>query len=49
MSLQQFKDLLAIRLNQKYQPPTIDMTQDNYTGRYTSGLNSIFVPDISSF
>ena len=49
MTLNEFNNLTSICWNEKYQPLTIDMTKDNYTGRYRSGLNSIFVPDSSVF
>ena len=48
MTLNEFKSLI-ICWNEKYQPLTIDMTKDRYTGRYRLGLNSIFVPDSSPF
>ena len=44
-----FKLLTSICWNEKYQPLTIDMTKDKYTGRYRLGLNSIFVPKTSPF
>ena len=49
MTLNEFKLLSNICWNEKYQPLTIDMTKDKYTGRYRLGLNSIFVPDSSPF
>ena len=49
MTLDEFKYLTSNCWNEKYQPLTIDMTQDKYTGRYRLGLNSIFVPDSSLF
>ena len=49
MTLDEFKSLISICWNEKYQPLTIDMTKDKYTGRYRLGLNSIFVPDSSPF
>ena len=49
MTLDEFKSLISICWNQKYQPLTIDMTKDKYTGRYRLGLDSIFVPDSSPF
>ena len=49
MTLNEFKLLPFTCWNEKYQPLTIDMTKDNYTGRYRLGLNSIFVPDSSPF
>ena len=35
--------------DKNYQPLTIDMTKDKFTGRYRIGLYSIFVPDSSPF
>ena len=32
-----------------WQPLTIDLTEDKYTGRYLLGLNTILVPDSSHF
>ena len=49
MTLNDFKLLTSTCFNEKFQPLTIDMTEDKYTGRYRLGLNSIFVPDSSSF
>ena len=49
MTLNEFKLLTSTCWNEKYQPLTIDMTKDKYTGRYRLGLNSIFVPDTSPF
>ena len=49
MTLTEFKLLTSTCWNKKYQPLTIDMTKDKYTGRYRLGLNSIFVPDSSPF
>ena len=49
MTLNEFKLLTSTSWNGKYQPLTIDMTEDKYTGRYRLGLNSIFVPDSSPF
>ena len=40
----EFKLLTSTCGNEIYQPLTIDMTKDKYTGRYRLGLNSIFVP-----
>ena len=47
MTLNEFKLLTSTCWNEKYQPLTIDMTKDKYTGRYRLGLNSIFVPNTS--
>ena len=50
ITLKEFKLLTSTCWNEKkYQPLTIDMTKDEYTGRYRLGLNSIFVPDSSPF
>ena len=49
MTLNELKLLTSTCWNEKYQPLTIDMTKDKYTGRYRSGLNSMFVPDSSLF
>ena len=44
-TLDEFKKLNSTCWNEKYQPLTIDMTKDKYTGPYRLGLNSVFVPD----
>ena len=49
MTLNEFKLLTSSRWNEKYQPLTIDLTKDKYTGRYRLGLNSVFVPNFSPF
>ena len=49
MTLNEFKLLNNICWNKNYQPLTIDMTKDKYTGRYRLGLNSLFVPCTSPF
>ena len=49
MTLNEFRLLTSTCWNEKYQPLTIDMTKDKYTGRYRLGLNSKFVPDSSPF
>ena len=49
MTLNEFKLLTNTCWNEKYQPLTIDMTKDKYTGRYRLGLNSIFVQGTNSF
>ena len=49
MTLNEFKNLTKIYWNEKYQPLTIDITKDMYTGRYRLGLNSIFVPESTRF
>ena len=48
-TLNEFKLLTSTCWNKNYQPLSIDMTKDKYTGRYRLGLNSIFVPDSSPF
>ena len=49
MTLDEFKYLTSTFWKEKYQPLTIDMTKDKYTGLYRLGLNSLFVPKIYSF
>ena len=49
MTLSEFKYLTSTCWNKSFQPLTIDMTKDKYTGRYRLGLNSIFVPDTTPF
>ena len=49
MTLNEFKLLTSTCWREKYQPLTIDVTKDKYTGRYRLGLNCIFVPDSSPF
>ena len=49
MILNEFKYLTSTCWNKNYQRLTIDMTKDKYTGRYRLRLNSIFVPNSSSF
>ena len=49
MTLNEFKNLTSTCWNKNYQPLTIDMTKDKFTGRNRLGLNSIFVPDSSPF
>ena len=49
MTLDEFKYLTSTCWDQQYQPLTIDMTNDKYTGRYRLGLNSLFVPNIPPF
>ena len=49
MNINEFKYLTSICWNEKYQPLTIDMTIDKFTGRYRLGLNSIFIPDSNPF
>ena len=47
MTLNEFKYLTSTYWNEKYHPPTFDMTKDKYQGRYRLGLNSIFFSDSS--
>ena len=49
MTLHEFKLLTSTCSNKNYQPLTIDMTKDKYTGRYRLGVNSKFVPDSPPF
>ena len=49
MTLNEFKLLTSTCWKEKYQPLTIDMTKDKYTGRYRLGLHSIVVPNSSPF
>ena len=49
MILSEIKLLTSTCWNEKYQPLTIDMTKDKYTGRYRLNLNNIFVPDTTPF
>ena len=49
MTLDEFKYLTSTCWNGKYQPLTIDKTEDRYHGRYRLGLNSIFVPNSFPF
>ena len=49
MTLDEFKYLTSTCWNENYQPITIDMTKDKYTGRYRLGLISLFVPSSSLF
>ena len=49
MCLNEYKYLNSNCWNEKYQPPTIDMTKDKYCGRYRLGLNGLFVPNSSPF
>ena len=49
MTLKEFKLLSNTCWNEKYQPLTIDMTKDKYTGRYRLGLNSVLVPNTFPF
>ena len=49
MTLDEFKYLTSTCWNQSYQPLTIDMTKDKFTGQNRLGLASIFIPDSSPF
>ena len=49
ITLRDFKNLTSTCWYEKYQPLTIDMTKDKFTGRNRLGLNSMFVPDSSLF
>ena len=49
MTLNEFKNPTSICWKGKYQPLTIDMTKDIYTGPFRLGLKGIFVPDSSPF
>ena len=49
LTVNDFKLLTSTCWNEIYQPLTIDMTKDKYTGRYRLGLKNIFVPDSSLF
>ena len=49
MNLDEFKYLTSTCCYWKFHPLTIDMTKDNYQGRYRLGLLSILVPNTSPF
>ena len=49
MTLDELKYLTSTCWNKNYQPLTIDLTKDKYTGRHRLGLNSIFVSNSSPF
>ena len=49
MTLDEVKYLTSFCWDKNYQPLTIGMTKDKYTGRYRLGINSIFVPKSSPF
>ena len=49
MTLNEFKLLTSTCWNEKYQPITIYMAKDEYTGCYRLGLKIIFVADSSPF
>ena len=49
MTLNEIKYLTSVCWVKKYQPLTIDMTKDKYTGRYRLALASLFEPDSNPF
>ena len=49
MTLNEFKLLTSTCWNEKYQPLTIDMTKDKYTGRNRLVLNNLFVPNTNPY
>ena len=49
MTLNEFKYLTITCWNKDYQPLTIEMAEDKFTGRFRLGLISIFVPNSSPF
>ena len=49
MTLNEFQYLTSTSWGEKYQPFTIDMTNDNYTGRYCLGLKFLFIPKTNPF
>ena len=49
MRISESKYLTGTCWNKQYQPLNIDITKDQYTGRYRLGLNSISVPNTSAF
>ena len=49
MTLDEFKYSTSTCWNENYEPLTIDMTKDEYTGRYILGLNSSFIPNSNPF
>ena len=49
MTLKEIKYLTNTCWDRKYQPLTIDMTKDKYTGRYRLRLKSLFIPKNSLF
>ena len=49
MTLNEFNYLTSTCWSEQYQPLTIDMTEDKYTGRYRLGLKSFFVPNSLPF
>ena len=49
MTSNEFKNLTSFCWNEQYQPFTLDMTKNKYTGQYRLGLKSIIVPDSLTF
>ena len=49
MTMNGYEFLTSVFWNEKYQPFTIDMTKNKYTGRYRLGLDSVFVPNTNRF
>ena len=48
-TLNEYKLLTSICWTEKNQPLTIRMTKDKYTGRYSLGSHSLFVPNTNPF
>ena len=49
MTSDEFVFLTSTCWDKPYQPLTIDMTKDKYTGRYRLGFDSLFIPNSSPF
>ena len=49
MTLNEFKLLTSTCWKKNYQPLTIGMLKDKFTGRYRLGLKSIIIPDSNPF
>ena len=49
LSLKELKYITSTCWDKKYQQLTIDKMKYKFTGRHGLGLNSIFVPDSSTF
>ena len=49
MTISEFRILGNICWQTIFQPLTIDMSKDKYSGRYRLGLNTIFVPASNPF
>ena len=47
LTLDEFKYLTSTCWNEQYQPLTIDMTEDNFSGLYRLGLNNLIIPENS--